>query len=73
MDRSIATAKTSLGNGSVNLADVRISVCIEVGEAQRHFEVRAPTFDDAYAELTRRLTRAGYKIAGRTTVVGSAT
>lgn len=51
---------------------VRISACVEEGDNSRHFEVEAASFDDAYAELTRRLKRAGYRIAERIEIAGTA-
>lgn len=72
MDRNSATASTSRIGTAEKVTDVRISACIEVGETSRHFEVHAATFDDAYADLTRRLKRAGYRIAERVEIAGTA-
>lgn len=62
MDRnsSAIEAPPSHIGTDVKITEVRISACVESGESQRHFEVQAPTFDEAYAELVRRLMRAGY-------------
>lgn len=72
MERNSARASTSHIGAPEKVTDVRISVCVETGENQRHFEVHAATFDDAYADLTRRLKRAGYRIAERTEIAGTA-
>lgn len=72
MERNSATASSTRIGTPEKVTETRISVCVETGEDQRHFEVHAPTFDDAYAELTRRLKRAGYRIAERIEVVGTA-
>ena len=51
---------------------VRISVAVEADGAVRHFEVHGKTFEETYAELVKRMARAGYVVAPARAVVGTA-